>query len=90
MSQSTSTSPQGPASAPQQPTPPPAGGGAAALLPLLVLVFALLVLIIGAGLLYVTLAHPSLAMPLTVAVAGVTVVFTIAGVIAAFIAASRR
>ncbi|MFE2325309.1 hypothetical protein ACFXD5_15540 [Streptomyces sp. NPDC059385] len=43
-----------------------------------------------AGLLYVTLAHPSLAMPLTVAAAGVTIVFTIAGVLVAVMASSRR
>ncbi|WP_329391435.1 hypothetical protein OG625_40180 (plasmid) [Streptomyces sp. NBC_01351] len=90
MSQPTSTPPQDPAPVPQQPTPPASGGGAtAALLPLLVLVFVLLVLVIGAGLLYVTAAHPSLAIPLTVAAAGVTIVFTIAGVLVA-VMASRR
>ncbi|WP_331742898.1 hypothetical protein OG239_42685 (plasmid) [Streptomyces sp. NBC_00868] len=90
MSQPTSTPPQDPAPAPQQPIPPATDSGAAALLPLLVLVFVLLVLVIGAGLLYVTIAHPSLAMPLTVAAAGVTIVFTIAGVLVAIAASSRR
>ncbi|MEU4359915.1 hypothetical protein [Streptomyces virginiae] len=54
----------------------------------MVLVFVLLVLVIGAGLLYVTAAHPSLAMPLTVA--GVTIVFTITGVLVAIVASSKK
>ncbi|MFD6186776.1 hypothetical protein [Streptomyces goshikiensis] len=90
MSQPTSTPPQDPTPAPQQPTPPAASGGATALLPLLILVFVLLVLVIGAGLLYVTAAHPSLAIPLTVAAAGVTIVFTIAGVLVSVMSSSRR
>ncbi|MEU8728933.1 hypothetical protein AB0C68_06140 [Streptomyces tendae] len=85
-----SSSTQTPSAWPQQPYPTPAGPAAAALLPLLILLFVLVILIIGAGLLYVTLAHPSLATPLTVAVAGVTLVVTIAGAIAAFLAVSRR
>ncbi|MFF0551074.1 hypothetical protein ACFYUL_19155 [Streptomyces sp. NPDC004311] len=74
----------------QQPYPAPAGRAAVALLLLLILLFVLVVFVIGAGLLYVTIAHPSLATPLTVAVAGVTLVVTIVGVIAAFFAISRR
>ncbi|MFD8783795.1 hypothetical protein [Kitasatospora sp. NPDC059599] len=81
---------QTPSARPQQSYPTPAGPAAAALLPLLILLFVLVILIIGAGLLYVTLAHPSLATPLTVAVAGVTLVVTIAGAIAAFLAVSRK
>ncbi|MGW4689676.1 hypothetical protein ACWEPM_32955 [Streptomyces sp. NPDC004244] len=50
-------------------------------MPLLGLVYALLVIAIGAGLLYVTLAHPQLAMPLTVAVAGITLVITLPGIL---------
>lgn len=69
------------------PAPPTPAG--IAVLPFLVLLF-VLVLIIGAGLLYLTVAHPALAVPLTVAAGGVTVMFTIAGVIAAFMTASRR
>ncbi len=64
--------------------------GSSPALPLLVLVFVLLVLVIGAGLLYVTAAHPSLAMPLIVATAGVTIAFTIAGALAAVMASSGR
>ncbi|MFH8894498.1 hypothetical protein [Streptomyces sp. NPDC017949] len=82
MSQSTSTPPHQP--------PTPAGGETATLLPLLLLVFVLLVLVIGAGLLYVAVVHPALAMPLTVAAAGVTIVFTIAGVLVALISTHRR
>ncbi|MEU8928060.1 hypothetical protein AB0D10_45415 [Kitasatospora sp. NPDC048545] len=84
------SSTQTPSALPQQTYPAPTGPAAAALLPLLILLFVLVVLIVGAGLLYVTLAHPWLATPLTVAVAGVTVVVTIAGVIAAFLAVSKR
>ncbi|MFD8024523.1 hypothetical protein ACFV6G_29415 [Streptomyces lavendulae] len=54
------------------------------------LVFVLLVIVIGAGLLYVTAAHPALAMPLTVAAAGVTIVFTIAGVLVTLLGTRRR
>lgn len=61
----------------------------AALLPLLVLTFVLLVLVIGSGLVYVAFTHPSLSMPLTVAASGVTLVFTIAGVLVAVLAAQR-
>ncbi|MFJ4320587.1 hypothetical protein ACIP46_35680 [Streptomyces lavendulae] len=69
---------------------PPASGTTSALVPLLVLVFVLLVIVIGAGLLYVTAAHPALAMPLTVAAAGVTIVFTITGVLIALLSPHRR
>lgn len=61
-----------------------------ALLPLLALAFVLLILIVGGGLIYVTFTHPSAAVPLTVAAAGVTLVFTIAGVLVALVAAQRR
>ncbi|MFD8023962.1 hypothetical protein ACFV6G_26515 [Streptomyces lavendulae] len=89
MSQTSSTQQPDPFPAPQQQPAPPTPAGIA-VLPLLVLLFVLVVLIIGAGLLYLTVAHPALAVPLTVAVGGVTVILTIAGVIAAFITASRR
>lgn len=59
-------------------------------LPLLALTFVLLVLIIGGGLVYVTLMHPSVAVPLTVAAAGLTVVFTVASVLVALVVAQRR
>ncbi|MFJ9447970.1 hypothetical protein ACIRRH_40010 [Kitasatospora sp. NPDC101235] len=84
------SSTQTPSALPQQSYPAPAGPAAAALLPLLILLFVLVILIIGAGLLYVTLAHPWLATPLTVAVAGVTLIVTIAGAIAAFLTVSKR
>ncbi|MFF7975390.1 hypothetical protein [Streptomyces sp. NPDC007905] len=54
------------------------------------LTFVLLVLIIGGGLVYVTLMHPSVAVPLTVAAAGLTVVFTVASVLVALVIAQRR
>ncbi|MEU9160652.1 hypothetical protein AB0D29_10325 [Streptomyces sp. NPDC048424] len=69
---------------------PPSSGGTNPVLPLLVLVLVLVVLAIGAGLLYVTLAHPALAVPLTVAVGGVALIITIMGVVVGFISASRR
>lgn len=59
-------------------------------LPLLALTFVLLVLIIGGGLVYVTLMHPSVAVPLTVAAAGLTVVFTVASVLVALVVVQRR
>ncbi|MEV5880616.1 hypothetical protein AB0L75_41885 [Streptomyces sp. NPDC052101] len=45
---------------------------------LLILVLVLVVLSFGAGLVYVTWRHPSLGTPLTVALAGVTLLATIA------------
>lgn len=56
---------------------------------LVITVFMLLVLVIGAGLLYVTAVHPSLATPLTVAVGGVALVFTVVGVMTALFAMRR-
>lgn len=46
--------------------------------PLLILVLVLVVLLVGAGLAYVTWLHPSLGTPLTVASAGTTLLATIA------------
>lgn len=53
--------------------------GSAIMLSLLVMVLALLALVIGSGLVYVTFVHPSIAVPLTVAAAGVTLVLTVVG-----------
>ncbi|MFF0385392.1 hypothetical protein [Streptomyces sp. NPDC004286] len=49
------------------------------MLSLLVMALALLVLVIGGGLVYVAFVHPSIAVPLTVAVTGVTLVLTVVG-----------
>ncbi|WP_327286065.1 hypothetical protein OG974_30180 (plasmid) [Streptomyces sp. NBC_00597] len=68
--------------------PPPSGSGTTPVLPLLILV--LVVLVIGAGLLYLTIAHPALAVPLTVAVGGVALIVTLVGVVVGFISTSRR
>ncbi|MCY0921154.1 hypothetical protein OS965_23695 [Streptomyces sp. H27-G5] len=52
--------------------------------------FLLLTAVIGAGLLYVTVRHPSLAGPLSVATGGIALIFTIAGVLVTVMATSRR
>ncbi|MFJ2060596.1 hypothetical protein ACIOMM_32355 [Streptomyces sp. NPDC087908] len=57
---------------------------------LLALTFTLAVAVIGGGLLYVTLAHPSLIGPLSVSVAGITVVITIAGLLITLATSHRR
>lgn len=90
MSQTSSTQPQDPSPTPQEPPATPSAPVGVGIWPLLVLLFVLVVLIIGAGLLYLTLSHPVLAVPLTVAAGGITIVFTVAGVVAAFISVSRR
>lgn len=68
---------------------PPSTEIGATVVPLLALTFVLLLLVVGGGLLFVTLTHPSLAVPLTVATAGVTLVFTIAGVLVSLVAQRR-
>jgi len=70
--------------------PSPSAAVPPALFPLLALAFVLLVFILGSGLVYVTFTHPSIAVPLTVATAGITLVFTIAGVLVALAAAHRQ
>ncbi|KOV83915.1 hypothetical protein ADL01_09520 [Streptomyces sp. NRRL WC-3618] len=57
--------------------------------PLLALTFVLLLLVIGGGLVYVTLTHPAVAVPLTVATAGVALVVTIASALLALVAPRR-
>ncbi|AXE27926.1 hypothetical protein C0216_30970 (plasmid) [Streptomyces globosus] len=56
----------------------------------LILVFVLVLLLLGAGLVYLTAVHPSLAAPLTAAAAGITVVFTTATVAIAAISTSSK
>ncbi|MGR4883979.1 hypothetical protein ACIPUC_31805 [Streptomyces sp. LARHCF249] len=82
MSEPTATPPDtGTPTAPQPPSPTSSPGRAVTLL--LALVLGLLILVIGAMLLYVTAVHPRLATPLTVAVAGIALVVTVAGIIVA-------
>lgn len=63
---------------------------ASVLTPLLALMFVLLVVIVGCGLVYVTFMHPSAAVPLTVAAAGVTLVVAIVAVVVTLCTAQRR
>lgn len=65
------TTPTDATSQPQEPTLP-----TRVVWPLLILVLVLVVLLIGAGLAYVTWRHPSLGTPLGVAVGGVTLLVT--------------
>ncbi|MGW2108025.1 hypothetical protein [Streptomyces sp. NPDC001948] len=57
---------------------------------LLALTFTLMVAVIGGSLFYVTLAHPSLIGPLSVSVAGITVIVTVAGLLITLAASRRR
>ncbi|MFE7514258.1 hypothetical protein ACFU8I_23970 [Streptomyces sp. NPDC057540] len=61
-----------------------------AVVALLALTFTLTVAVIGGGLLYVTLAHPSLIGPVSVSVAGLTLVITIAGLVITLATSHRR
>ncbi|MFE6834074.1 hypothetical protein ACFVFI_04425 [Streptomyces sp. NPDC057705] len=58
--------------------------------PLLALVLVLLVLVIGAGLLYVATTRPELTAPLSVAAQGIAAVVSAVGVLAALAAVRRR
>lgn len=68
---------------------PPSTDLPAAVLPILALTFVLLLIVVGGGLVYVTLTHPSVAVPLTVATAGVTFVVTIASTLVALVTRRR-
>jgi hypothetical protein len=59
-------------------------------LSLLVLTFALLTLVIGSGLVYLTFVHPSVAVPLTVAATGVTLVLTVFGTLITLITTLQK
>ncbi|MFF4869375.1 hypothetical protein [Streptomyces sp. NPDC000961] len=71
----------------QQPQPTPLSS---ALIPLLTLTFVLLVVTVGCGLAYVTLMHPAVAVPLTVATAGVTLIFAIVAAVITLCSIQRR
>ncbi|MFD6180381.1 hypothetical protein [Streptomyces goshikiensis] len=66
----------------------PAEGGL--VLALCVLTLALVVLVIGAGLLYVAMRHPSLTGPLSVATGGVALIVALTGVLLPLFSAARR
>lgn len=89
MSQPIPTPPQTPPSDPQEPTTRTTAS-TAAIVAILALVLVLVLLLIGASLLYVTATHPGLAVPFTVAAAGVTIVLTVVGAIATILAPQRR
>ncbi|MBT2545263.1 hypothetical protein J7E99_32330 [Streptomyces sp. ISL-44] len=72
-------------------TPSSAGSSVTTLVvALLALTATLVVAVIGGGLLYVTLPHPSLIEPLSVSVAGVALVITIAGLLITLTTSHRR
>ncbi|MER6522624.1 hypothetical protein ABT246_38060 [Streptomyces sp. NPDC001553] len=54
------------------------------------LTLTLVVLVIGAGLLYVAVQHPSLTGPLSVATGGVALVVAFSGVLVSVAASQRR
>lgn len=56
---------------------------------LLALTLTLVIAVIGGGLLYLTLVHPSLIGPLSVSAAGITVIITLSGLLIT-LATSRR
>ncbi|MEU5157754.1 MULTISPECIES: hypothetical protein [Actinomycetes] len=72
-----STNPTNPTVVPQQSPEEPAAPQRA-LWPLTVFNAVLVMLLIGAGILYVTWRHPSLGTPVQTAIAGVTVLVTVA------------
>ncbi|MFB9586655.1 hypothetical protein [Streptomyces goshikiensis] len=49
-----------------------------------------MILVIGAGLLYVAMRHPSLTGPLSVATGGVALIVALTGVLLTLFAAARR